>query len=208
VSGRKWMVAVSATDPAAIEPLRAQLLGAPIVDGAERYVVDVPTPDEPARHPDDFVAVLSVTGGDPSGASIDGAALTAYEVDERLQWDYDRDWPDGMPSPGMKQMSFVRRLPTITHDAFADHWSNNHTPLARIHHPGIWRYCQNVVIDRAPGAPEVDGISELQFRTADDMHTRMYDSDEGKAIIAEDVKRFIERSAGWRQVAQEHILHS
>lgn len=204
---RKGIVVVSAADASAIPSLRARLLREPLVD-ATRYTVDVPTPDEPARHPDDFVGVVSVWDADPSALALDGATLTVYEVDERVQWDYDRDWSDGTPSPGMKQMSFVRRIPSISHDQFADHWSNNHTPLARKHHPGIWRYCQNVVIDRSPDAPELDGISELHFRTADDMHTRMYDSDEGKAIIAEDVVRFIERSQGWRQVAQEHILRS
>ncbi len=104
----------------------------------------------------------------------------------------DRDWPDGVASPGVKMVSFVQRAPELTHEQFVRHWTERHTPLALRHHVGLWHYRQNVV-RRAftPGGRAIDGIGELHFRTRADFETRFYDSDEGLQAIREDVKRFI-----------------
>ena len=128
--------------------------------------------------------VEALTGGRPA---------TGYRVEERLQWD------NGPPAAGVTRLSFVRRRPGITREQFADHWANVHSPLARRHHPALWRYVQNVVVaPLAPGAPEVDGIAELGFRSKEDMSAGIYDSPEGAAIIRADVSRFIDAGAGWR----------
>ena len=42
-----------------------------------------------------------------------------------------------------------------------------------------------------PGGDAIDGIAELHFRTRADFVTEFFDSDEGRAIIAADVRRFI-----------------
>ena len=55
-----------------------------------------------------------------------------------------------------------------------------------------------MVAPLTPGAPEIDGIAELGFRSIEDMAARMYDSPEGTAIIRADVRRFIDAGAGWR----------
>ena len=54
----------------------------------------------------------------------------------------------------------------LTHEQFARHWTENHTPLALRHHVGLWNYTQNVV-RRAftPGGNPIDGVAELHFRT-------------------------------------------
>jgi uncharacterized protein (TIGR02118 family) len=122
----------------------------------------------------------------------------AWEVDERVQWDADD------VEPGVKRVSFIRRLPSLDRDAFATYWSERHAPLARRHHPGIRRYVQNVVI--APltdGTPDIDGIAELSFASIDDMRARLYDSEEGKAAIAADIGRFIDLPAGSRVLVAE-----
>src|SRR2546426_929134 len=77
---------------------------------------------------------------------------------------------------------------------FARHWTERHTPLAVRHHVGLWNYTQNVV-RRAytPGGGSVDGIAELHFRTRGEFATRFFDSDQGRAVILEDVKRFMAR---------------
>ena len=127
-----------------------------------------------------------------------GRTVTGYRVEERPRWD-DAAERQGPPVEGVTRISFVRRRPGLTRRQFADHWTNVHTPLARRHHPALWRYVQNVVV--APltaGAPEVDGIAELGFRSIDDMTARMYDSPEGTEIIRADVRRFIDTGAGWR----------
>jgi uncharacterized protein (TIGR02118 family) len=128
-------------------------------------------------------------------AAAHGARVTGYRVEERLQWD------DGLPLPKVTRISFVRRRSGLTREQFADHWSKVHAPLARRHHPALWRYVQNVVIEPlTPDTPEVDGIAELGFQSMDDLSTRMYDSPEGRAIIRADVQRFIDVDAGWTVV--------
>lgn len=183
------------------------------LDGLVGQSVHTPSPDVPPAQPDDVDEIWVLwldDGADPHAivtAVLQGTPVTAYLVDERVQWDYERDWADGEPSPGVKQLSFVRRLPSLTRAEFAAHWNDLHAPLARVHHPGIWRYVQNVVVEPlTPDAPELDGVAELHFRTIDDLRDRMYDSEDGKARIRADVKTFIDVPAGWRMMATERIL--
>jgi uncharacterized protein (TIGR02118 family) len=123
------------------------------------------------------------------------AGTEAYRVDERVQWD------EGGVT--ITRISFVQRAAGLTHEQFAEHWTTVHAPLARRHHPGIARYVQNVVVDAlTPGAPAVDGIAELGFRSVEDLRDRMYDSPAGQAAIAADVRAFIDVPAGWRMLAR------
>jgi uncharacterized protein (TIGR02118 family) len=89
-------------------------------------------------------------------------------------------------------VSFMRRAEGLTHQQFARHWTEQHTPLALRHHVGLWNYTQNVV-RRAytPGGGQIDGIAELHFRTREDFEERFFDSDDGRAVILADVKRFM-----------------
>jgi uncharacterized protein (TIGR02118 family) len=103
-----------------------------------------------------------------------------------------RETPAGEPAPGVKMVSFMRRADGLTHEQFVRHWTENHTPLARRHHLGLWNYTQNVV-RRAltPGGAAIDGVAELHFRTREDYEERFFDSDEGRAVIMADVPRFM-----------------
>jgi uncharacterized protein (TIGR02118 family) len=130
-----------------------------------------------------------------SGAAPALDGIEAYRVDERVQWD--------SGGATAARISFVRRAARLTHDEFADHWTNVHAPLARVHHPGICRYVQHVVVEPlTPDAPEVDGIAELGFASIEDFRERMYDSAEGRAVIATDVRAFLDVGAGWRMLAR------
>lgn len=130
----------------------------------------------------------------PARDLLHGAArrLEVWRVDPRHPIEWERTWPDGEMAPGIKMVSFVRRAEALTHEQFVRHWTEQHAPLARAHHLGLWNYTQNVV-RRAytPGGNPIDGIAELQFRSREDFETKFYDSDEGKAAIRADVKRFI-----------------
>jgi uncharacterized protein (TIGR02118 family) len=161
-------------------------------------------------------AVVSVHFGDdvdardvPIDALLPGLTVEAYDVDERLMWDRHGRWPLGKRAVGFNRVALVPRLPSITHDAFAAHWTQRHGPIAEKHHPGIARYVQNVVrATLTPGATEWDGIAELHFVRVEDFTDRMYDSPEGKVIVREDVARFIEPRRGERfLLGRWTILH-
>jgi hypothetical protein len=68
----------------------------------------------------------------------------------------------------------------------------------------VCRYIQNVVVEPlTPGAPDIDGIAELSFRSEADRQERMYDSPEGQKIIGADVRQFIDVPRGWRILGRE-----
>jgi uncharacterized protein (TIGR02118 family) len=106
-------------------------------------------------------------------------------------------------------VSFMRRADGLTHEQFVRHWTQHHTPLARRHHVGLWNYTQNVV-RRAftPGGEGIDGIAELHFRSRDDFDTKFFDSDDGRAVIMADVKRFLSRPAGEAALMRELPLRT
>ncbi len=120
--------------------------------------------------------------------------VEVWRVDPHRPLEWQRTWPDGAYAPGIKMVSFMARADGLSHEQFARHWTERHTPLALRHHVGLWNYTQNVV-RRAftPGGGSIDGIAELHFRTRGDFVDRFFDSDEGRAAILADVGRFMSR---------------
>jgi uncharacterized protein (TIGR02118 family) len=140
-----------------------------------------------ARESDQSVAMLHAEAMPASWP--DGTQ--AWLVDERRQWSSDTP-------PAVTRLSFLHRASSMSRDDFGVYWRDVHAPLARRHHPNVVRYVQNVVVQRlTPETPEVDGIAELSFVDVADMEERRYDSDEGRRVISDDVRRFINLSAGW-----------
>ena len=184
----------------------------PEAEGLRGYAVHCPYPGTD-EHPADVTAVVTAwfdDGAQPDpGAWFADASITAYSVAERVCIDYERDWPDGTPSPGPRRISFVQRGGNVSRDEMGRHWRRDPLPARRVHHPALWRYVQNVVVEPlTAGAPEVDGIAELHFRTLDDLRDRFYDSDEGKRVIGTDVEQFLDRTKGWRMIVEETWLRS
>jgi len=121
--------------------------------------------------------------------------VNVFRVDPHRVIEWERTWPDGEYAPGVKYVSFVRRADALSHGQFVRHWSEVHASLAQAHHVGLADYTQNVVrATYTPGGAGIDGVAELRFRTRADFEDRFYDSEEGKAIIRADVKKFIGRS--------------
>ena len=184
----------------------------PAVDGLVAYSVHRPHPDEPLEQPldADGLVMAWIDGDAPlEPTRWFDAPVTAYLVDERIQIEWERDWPDGVATPAIEQLAFVPRIASITREQFAAHWSERHTPLVRVHHPGMARYVQNVVIETlTPDAHDFDGLAQLYFRTSHDFHERYFDSEDGQRIIFEDVAQFLERGVGWGFPAQETWIHS
>jgi uncharacterized protein (TIGR02118 family) len=197
-----------------VKDASVELDSPPDLPGITRFAVDRPAPEVDTTNypgPGDVVAVAGVWTAEDVGERAANAypagSVDGYQVEERLQWNYQRDWPLGSPSPGIKQMSFLRRLPSIDREEFASHWSDIHTGLARVHHPTIWRYAQNVVLRVVtPDSPYLDGVAELSFRTVEDWSQRKYDSDEGKRIITEDIAKFLDAPHLWHVITHEYVL--
>jgi uncharacterized protein (TIGR02118 family) len=173
----------------------------------------LPAPRGRVDRPEDpgpLTAIIWIPVDSPSSLPDLGFAEQAWLVDERPQWDGAGPCDAGAVVPGVKQVTFVRRLPTIDRAEFARHWTDVHAPLARLHHPALWRYQQNVVV--RPLLPEmdddVDGIAELGMRLRLDFSERMYDSPEGRRTIGADVRKFIDLRTSWQVVTREYPLSS
>lgn len=143
-------------------------------------------------------AVLSLWDPVSPAAALDvalpvGSRLVGgYLVDEIVQRDYQRTWPSGTRSPGVKLVPFVKRRPDLSLEAYSRHWRERHGPLALAHQPGFWHYVQNHIADYLTDTtPRWDGIGELHFRTAAEIFTTSFDSEEGRRLILEDVERFM-----------------
>jgi hypothetical protein len=128
------------------------------------------------------VAIVSFWVDDVA-AVPDFADAWAYEVVEHRRWDD--------TEPPLSRWVFVVRNPALDGDGFAERYAH-HAELARVHHPSIGRYTQDVV-RRAltDGAPWFDGVSELGFWDREAWQTRHYDSDEGKALMQADIAGFL-----------------
>jgi uncharacterized protein (TIGR02118 family) len=165
----------------------AVLLGVVPDDADELYL---PVGEGATGRPEHIAGITMLRGDAPLPPDAE-----AYRVEERRQWDRGGET--------VVRIAFVRRSPGLSREEFADHWTNVHAPLARKHHPTLVRYVQNIVIEPVtPGAPEVDGVAELGFRSLKDVHQRMYDSPAGAEIIRRDIQRFLDVPAGWRMLGQ------
>lgn len=95
------------------------------------------------------------------------------------------------PCP-VTMVALMRRRPDLDRAAFVEHWLTLHAPLALRHHAGLADYRQCVVAEPLlAGGEEVDGVALLGFAGRDDLETRFYDSDEGRRVIGDDVRRFM-----------------
>jgi uncharacterized protein (TIGR02118 family) len=103
----------------------------------------------------------------------------------------------------VKLVFLCRRRPDITHDRYAELVLGGHVPLALTHHPAMRKYVVNIVEGRRAGAEELDSIAELSFGSMEEYRDRLYDSEEGRRIIGEDVARFMGGASAY--VTTEHV---
>ena len=123
------------------------------------------------------------------------SAMHGYIVDEVVHRNVPRTWPLGQLSPGVKQISLLRRRPELDTAEFRRIYEHEHGPLTLHEHPGLWRYIQNFVIDAVtPDAPPLDAITERHFRSDDDFRNGSYRNDDSRRVLNDDSSRFIDRS--------------
>lgn len=120
-------------------------------------------------------------------------AADAYATTEHVQR-AGTPAPLGVRTPGVKLICPLVRRAGMSHAEFVAHWLDHHVPLARRHHPALTRYVTNVVEARlSETGPDLDGIAELWFSSADVLRDGLFDSPSGERLVREDIARFI----GW-----------
>ena len=81
----------------------------------------------------------------------------------------DGDLPDSSP-PLLKRISFLKRKPDMTREAFSRYWKDVHGPLAA-ELPGLRRYVQCHAVPAVDGSePTWDGAAALWFDSLADLH--------------------------------------
>lgn len=134
------------------------------------------------------------TGGGATVEALPEALAGAVErwgrvdVEEHERWDRlaVRPWP------GPVQISFVVGVEGL---APGEVWRNHeeHTDIAREHHPAIARYVQDRVTATAgPAAPPAAAVSELWFESEADALARFYRDDASVAVVRQDISEYID----------------
>lgn len=89
----------------------------------------------------------------------------SFEVTEALPVAYDKNWDDGIITPGVCLLTLFNQKKSIDYDAFIDRWHNSHTPLSLKIHP-LTHYDRNVVDEQGKSNSESwDGIVEEHCKT-------------------------------------------
>ena len=132
-------------------------------------------------------------------------AARAWLVEEHVPLVYERSWPSGTPSPGVRMVSSLTRCENLTKEAFAAHWLGPHVEVALSYTVPFWHYNQNVVREAlTPNSPE-DGFVGMHFRTAERMRARWADHPTEAARGAADAKRFMAEAHAPPMVAIETV---
>lgn len=93
----------------------------------------------------------------------------AYSATEVLPVAYEKNWEDGVKTPGACLLTLFNKKKKINYDTFIDKWHNGHTPLSLKIHP-LWHYNRNVVEGRLSSTSKNwDGIVEEHTRTRSEL---------------------------------------
>jgi hypothetical protein len=98
------------------------------------------------------------------------ARLDGYLVTESMPLRCaDRDWPDGVRSPGVTLWTAFPKPDRVSDEEFYTRWHGSHTPLSFEIHP-LWEYTRNAVARAVTaGAPPYRAIVEERFRSLEEI---------------------------------------
>jgi uncharacterized protein (TIGR02118 family) len=100
----------------------------------------------------------------------------------------------------VKLVELLVRKEGTTHEAFADYWLDEHSPVAA-ELPGVEKYVTALPTD--PERSEYDGVLELYFADVDALRAA-FDSEVGAETLA-DAETFLEVGAGPRMIVEETV---
>jgi hypothetical protein len=200
--------ALASDGPALVQELpAASSLIVNLVDVQTRLTAAAPA------HP--YAATIEATFAEDSAAADaantweslfpSGKGRHRYLTGERIQLDYERTWPLGERSPGVKAIYLVRRPEGVSNEQATRGW-REHAGTARKHHEGMWKYVQNGVIHPLTvNSPLIHGIAELHFPTLEDLEERMYDSPAGREAIQREANQLVGEAIPL--YCSEYVLH-
>jgi hypothetical protein len=121
--------------------------------------------------------------------------VAGYLVTESVPLAYnDRTWPDGVRSPGVKQITMFDKRPDIEDAQFFARWHGSHTPLTFEVHP-VCLYVRHAVARAVTdGAPRWRGIVEEGLREVEDLTDpmRYFSAGDSPDALEHNVKRVME----------------
>jgi hypothetical protein len=175
-----------------------------VVDAASDVPSPVPTPPGEAPH----VAEVSLwldchDRRAPFEAAIAGLGMPfhGYLVSEALYTDYGdtewarpRDWPDGQRSPSVLTVCLIHRPAGMSQDEWLTRWHGTQSPVSAELQPRI-RYVRNEVIRAlTDDAPEVGGIVEEAWPSAEDIADpmRFFRGDGDPERLQRNIERMLE----------------
>jgi hypothetical protein len=136
----------------------------------------------------------SAGGDELAGLEPLATVHAVLRLDERPGWDRSEGEADPLAANAVKMVSFVVRRPEVDRPKFERDYGE-HVAVARVHHPGVWRYVQNLVLDgTGAGAEGVEAVSELWYPSRDDFLTRFYATDESPGVVKTDNEEYIDFS--------------
>ena len=93
----------------------------------------------------------------------------AYLVEEAIPVAYEKNWENGVNTPGACLLTLFRQKKNIDYNTFIHRWHNGHTPLSLKIHP-LWHYNRNVVKGKlTDSSNDWDGIVEEHTRTRSEL---------------------------------------
>lgn len=118
-------------------------------------------------------------------------AVNAWRVREFAALVYERTWPSGEQSPGVRMVSSIQKNAGMSLSEFEAHWRGPHTEIAKSYTVPVWHYNQNVVLENLSGELSVDGFVGMHFRAVEDMAARWRDYPAEAARGSEDAAKFM-----------------
>ena len=70
---------------------------------------------------------------------------------------------------------------------------------------GIAKYVQNVVEESSPGAPDLDGVSELWFASLEDFRDRYWSGPGVAERESKETGQFLDFSRTWSMIVRERV---
>jgi uncharacterized protein (TIGR02118 family) len=160
-------------------------------------------------HSGDWMAVVRAVGdrGRLVAALGDVADQGLFAAEFRRVKAHPVTWAVGEQTPGIGMLFAAHRRPDLTHEQYDTHWRDRHAPLALKHHVGMWDYVQcSFEGPLTTTSPDYDGLAICKFATLEDYKERFFDSDEGRAVIGADVRRFSDVGASPTMRMTETVL--